>query len=157
MSLVKGAFIALVILPATEIGAFVLVAVMIGLLWTIVLFLATSLAGVFLLRRFGRRDFDRIRVALAQHGLRAIHLETPGVAAVLGGILLAFPGFITDLLGLALFVPRFRRWAAAGLRKAASKRRRRRDDARVIELEPDEWHQIPDRSRKRTHKSKDQA
>jgi UPF0716 protein FxsA len=154
MSLVKWTFIGLVLLPAAEIGAFLLVAMMIGWLWTIVLFLATSLAGVILLRQSGRSDLDRVRAALAQEGLRAVHLETPGFAPILGGILLVFPGFITDLLGLALFVPRFRRWAAGALGETFRKRRRRRDTATVIDLEPDEWHQIPDRRPKGRRKPK---
>ncbi len=157
MSLVKWTFIGLVLLPAAEIGAFVLVAAMIGWLWTIVLFLATSLAGVMLLRRSGRSDLDRVRAALAKDGLRAVHLETPGFATVLGGILLVFPGFITDMLGLALLVPPFRRWAGSMLAKTVRKRRRRRDAATVIDLAPDEWHQIPDRRPKGRRKPKDGA
>jgi UPF0716 protein FxsA len=154
MSLVKWAFIGLVILPAAEIGAFVLVAVAIGWLWAIVLFLATSLAGVILLRRYGRADLDRVRAALARDGLRAVHLETPGFAAMLGGILLVFPGFITDLLGAALLAPPLRRWAAGALARAARKRRRARGDSAVIDLEPDQWHRIPDRRPKGRRKPK---
>src|SRR5215472_14047713 len=40
-------------------------------------------------------------------------LETPGVATMVSGILLIFPGFITDLLGAALLLPAVRRRAAA--------------------------------------------
>lgn len=157
MSLVKWAFIIFVTLPAAEIGAFILVVLMIGWLWTVVLFLATSLVGIFLLRRYGRNDLNRFRDALASDGLRAIHLETPGFAAMLGGILLVFPGFITDLLGAALLVPRFRRWASAALRNLARRRRRGRHDAPVIDLEPDQWHRLPDHSPKGRRKSKRRA
>ena len=157
MSLVKWAFIIFVTLPAAELGAFVLVALMIGWLWTVVLFLATSLAGIFLLRRYGRSDLGRFRDARASDGLRAVHLETPGFAAMLGGILLVFPGFITDLIGAALLVPSFRRWASAMLRNLARKRRRGRHDAPVIDLEPDQWHRLPDRSPKGRRKSKRRA
>ena len=70
---------------------------------------------MLLLQTFGRADLDRLRAAFAQDGIRAVHLETPGVATVLGGILLVFPGFITDVLGVALCVPALRRWAAGKL------------------------------------------
>ena len=113
MSLVKWTFIGLLVLPAAEILAFILVAALIGWWWAAIFFVATSVAGVLLLRRSGRADLDRLRAAFARDGLRAVHLETPGVATMLGGILLSFPGFITDLLGAALFVPAIRRWAAA--------------------------------------------
>jgi len=110
--------------------------------------------GALLLRRFGRADLDRLRTAFARDGIRALHLETPGMATMLGGILLIFPGFITDLLGAALLLPAVRRWAAAKLATFARSSRRAPRDDRVLELEPGEWHQIPDRGRRRRRKSK---
>jgi UPF0716 protein FxsA len=120
-----------------------------------VLLLATSVIGLTLLRRFGAGDLDRLRAALAADGIGAIHLETPGAAALLGGILLIFPGFITDVAGAALLLPAIRRWVAARLAKLARNRRRSQRDRRVIDLEPGEWHQIQDqrRSRKSTSHS----
>jgi UPF0716 protein FxsA len=145
MSLVKWAFIGLLLLPAAEIGIVILVALLIGWLWTIILFLATSAAGVILLRRSGRSDLDRARAAFAKDGFRAVHLEMPGFAPIIGGILLVFPGFITDLLGLALLVPRFRRWAGSRLRQAARQPRPSRPgEVTVIDLAPNEWQQITD-------------
>ena len=154
MSLVKWTLIGLLVLPAAELFAFFLVAALIGWLWAAGLFIATSIAAVLLLRRFGRADLDRLRTAFARDGIRALHLETPGMATMLGGILLIFPGFITDLLGAALLLPTVRRWAAAKLATFARSSRRTPRDDRVIELEPGEWHQIPDRGRRRRRKSK---
>ena len=154
MSLVKWTLIGLLVLPAAELLAFLLMAALIGWWWAAGLFIATSIVGVLLLRRFGRADLDRLRAAFAQDGIRALHLETPGMATMLGGILLIFPGFITDLLGAALLLPAVRRWAAAKLATFARSSRRTPRDDRVIELEPGEWHQIPDRGRRRRRKSK---
>lgn len=154
MSLVKWTLIGLLVLPAAELFAFFLMAALIGWFWAAGLFIATSIVGVLLLRRFGRADLDRLRTAFARDGIRALHLETPGVATMLGGILLIFPGFITDLLGAALLLPAVRRWAAAKLATFARSPRRTPRDDRVIELEPGEWHQIPDRGRRRRRKSK---
>jgi UPF0716 protein FxsA len=152
--LVKWTLIGLLVLPAAELFAFFLLAALIGWLWAAGLLIATSIAGVLLLRRFGRADLDRLRTAFARDGIRALHLETPGVATMLGGILLIFPGFITDLLGAALLLPAVRRWAAAKLATFARSSRRTPRDDRVLELEPGEWHQIPDRGRRRRRKSK---
>src|SRR5438105_12812039 len=105
MSLVKWAFVGLVLLPAAELGVFFLVAVLIGWPWAIAFFLGTSVVGILVLRRSGRADFDRFRAALDREGLRAIHLDAPGLAPMLGGILLVCPGFITDILGAALLLP----------------------------------------------------
>ena len=154
MSLVKWTLIGLLVLPAAELFAFFLVAALIGWLWAAGLFIATSILGALLLRRFGRADLDRLRTAFARDGVRALHLETPGMATMLGGILLIFPGFITDLLGAALLLPTVRRWAAAKLATFARSSRRTPRDDRVLELEPGEWHQIPDRGRRRRRKSK---
>ena len=154
MSLVKWTLIGLLVLPAAELFAFFLMAALIGWLWAAGLFIATSIVGALLLRRFGRADLDRLRTAFARDGIRALHLETPGMATMLGGILLIFPGFITDLLGAALLLPTVRRWAAARFATFARSSRRTPRDDRVIELEPGEWHQIPDRGRRRRRKSK---
>jgi len=154
MSLVKWTLIGLLVLPAAELFAFFLVAALIGWLWAAGLFIATSILGALLLRRFGRADLDRLRTAFARDGIRALHLETPGMATMLGGILLIFPGFITDLLGAALLLPTVRRWAAAKLATFARSSRRTPRDDRVIELEPGEWHQIPERGRRQRRKSK---
>jgi UPF0716 protein FxsA len=149
MSLVKWAFVGLLILPAAEIGALILVAATIGWPLTILAFAATSALGVYLLRKSGRSDLDRLRQGISAEGLGGLHLETPGLARVLGGILLVFPGFVTDIIGAALFVPACRRWIARAFEKAARKRRhqaRDRSAPSVIDLEPDEWHQVSDRS-----------
>jgi len=150
--LVKWTFIGLLMLPIAEVASFLLVAVLIGWFWAAALFFATSVAGVLLLRRSGRNDLDRFRAAFAQDGIRAVHLESPGVAAMLGGILLVFPGFITDLMGAALLVPPLRRWLVGKLAQARRNRRRRQHDDHVIDLAPDEWQQIPDRRRDRPRK-----
>ena len=148
MSLVKWTFIGLAALPAAELLALILVAALIGWLWTAALFVATSVVGVLLLRKSGRADLDRVRNAFARDGIRAIRLETPGVAPVIGGILLVFPGFITDILGAALYLPPLRRWAAGKLATRSRRAGQRRDD-HVIDLEPGEWHHLPYRRRRR--------
>jgi UPF0716 family protein affecting phage T7 exclusion len=155
MSLVKWTFIGLAALPAAEFLALILVAALIGWLWTAALFVATSVVGVLLLRKSGRADLDRVRNAFARDGIRAIHLETPGVAPVIGGILLIFPGFITDILGAALYVPPLRRWAAGKLAERVGRTGRRHDE-HVIDLEPGEWHHLPDQRRRR-RKPRDRA
>jgi UPF0716 family protein affecting phage T7 exclusion len=83
-----------------------------------------------------------------------MHLDTPGLAPAIAGILLVFPGFITDILGAAMLVPALRRWAAARFRQARGERRRRQRDQRVIDLEPGEWRQISEPRRERRRKSK---
>ena len=153
MSLVKWAFIGLLLLPVLEVAVFLAVAALVGWLVAGILFLATSVLGVAVLRRFGRRDLARLAEALASDGIRALHLETPGLAKMVAAILLVFPGFITDVLGAALFIPQFRRWSAGVLRKSARRSRARREN--ILDLEPGEWRQIESRGRR--HNSKGEA
>jgi UPF0716 protein FxsA len=150
MSLVKWTFIALIGLPAAEIVGFLVVAALIGWFWAGIAFIATSVLGVILLRRSGRRDLARLLHSLRNDGISALRLDSAAAATMLGTILLVLPGFITDVLGAALFVPALRRWAAAALAHAARDRSARRDH--VIDLEPGEWHRVPDRSRPRRRK-----
>jgi UPF0716 protein FxsA len=148
MSLLKWVFIGLFILPLAEIAALLLVAAMIGWPLTIVCFLATSAIGAFLLQKSGGSELGRLRRAIGTDGLRGLHLETPGLGPVLAAILLVIPGFVTDIVGAALLLPVCRRWAAAMLERAARRRRQRPRDKSappVIDLEPGEWHQEPDR------------
>jgi UPF0716 protein FxsA len=144
MSLVKWGFIGLFLLPLAEMAAFVAVALAIGWIPAACLFLATSILGLLILRRSGRSDLDRFRDAFRRDGLRAIHLESPGLGPMLGGILLLFPGFITDVLGLLLLIPAVRRKLRGMIARARETHRRQRDPS-VVDLTPKEWHQVSEK------------
>ena len=144
MSLVKWGFIGLFLLPIAEMAAFVAVALALGWLPAVCLFLATSFLGLLILRRSGRNDFDRFRDAFRRDGIRAIHLESPGLGPMLGGILLVFPGFITDALGALLLVPAVRRQLRRLIARTREERRRQSDPS-VVDLTPKEWRQVSER------------
>ncbi len=145
MPLVKWGFIGLLLLPVAEIAAFIVIAALIGWLWAICLFLATTVLGLAILKRSGRKDVDRFRAEFAKDGFYAIHLESPGLGPIIGGILLVIPGFITDVLGLMLLVPGIRRWLRGMLGRALEKARRPRDPS-VIDLTPNEWRRLSDKT-----------
>jgi UPF0716 protein FxsA len=141
MSLVKWAFVGLFLLPAAEIAAFLVIVLSIGWLGAICLFLATTILGVFVLQRSGRRDFDRLQTRISRDGLAAIRLDSAGVGFLMGGILLLFPGFITDIIGALLLVPALQRKIAATIGRASDARRRNTRPA-VVDLTPEEWRQV---------------
>jgi len=147
MSLVKWGFIGLFLLPVAEMAAFAAVAMAIGWIPAACLFLATTVLGLLILRRSGRSDLDRFRDAFRREGFRAIHLESPGLGPMLGGILLVFPGFITDALGALLLVPAIRRKLRRMLARSRETRRREREPS-VIDLTPTEWHQVSEKPAK---------
>jgi UPF0716 protein FxsA len=147
MSFIKWAFIGLLMLPAAEMAAFLVVVYLTGWFWAIAMCVATSVIGVVLLRSIGRTGLEPLR-----RGHRALHLRTPAAATMVAGILLILPGFITDFIGAGLLVPPLRRWAVIALTRLGRRRRRPRD-SRMIDLEPGEWHQIPDHKTGRRRKS----
>lgn len=145
MSLVKWAFLALLLLPAFELAVFILVAQMIGWVWALAWCLATSFAGAILLRAC-RASLTRFRAVLSDDGMRRVQFEGPRLGLLLAGILLLLPGFITDVLGLLLLVPAVRQAAARAIGRALRNRWGAPPPDAVVDLPPDQWQRIPDRN-----------
>lgn len=100
-------FFLFVAMPIAEIALIVSVGSAIGVLPTIALVIATALAGTILLRRQGVQVLARLRNDLAQDRVPAAAVGQ-AVCIAIAGVLLLTPGFITDSLGLALFIPAVR-------------------------------------------------
>ncbi len=141
--MVKWIIIAILLLPLAEIAAFILVAAVVGLGWAFFLMLATTLAGVLVLRQAGRGGIARFRVAVADTDVAGIQANTGGFLTVMAGLLLFLPGFLTDAAGLALLIGPVRRWCGRTFRGWV--RRRSTGDRSTIDLAPDEWQRLPDR------------
>ena len=93
--------------PLAEIAAFVAVGSHIGVLATIALVIATAIAGGMLMRVQGLGALQRIQDITRRGdvpGRELVH----GVMILLAGLLLLLPGFLTDILGLLLFIPPIR-------------------------------------------------
>lgn len=96
--------ILLLALPLAEIAGFVIVGREIGALATIGLVLATSVLGGVLLRIQGFGALSRIRAATEGGGSPGREL-VHGVMIMFAVFLLLLPGFITDIVGILLFLP----------------------------------------------------
>jgi len=94
-------------LPLLEIAVFIEVGSAIGVWPTIGATVATALAGSLLLRAQGLAALTRARAQMDQGQLPAREMFE-GVCLILAGALLLVPGFVTDVLGLLLFIPPFR-------------------------------------------------
>lgn len=110
----------LLALLALEVAALVAVAKLVGLSWTLLLLVALSVLGGWLLRREGVRAWRRFRTA-AQSGPPGRH-ATDGVVGLGGALLLAVPGFVTAALGLFLLLPPVRVLARRGVQHLAERR-----------------------------------
>lgn len=102
--------LALLAWPLLEIAGFIVVGTHIGVLATIGLILATAVAGAMLLRIQGFGAMTRIREAAARDQSPAREI-IHGAMIMLAGILLLVPGFVTDILGILLFLPPVRELA----------------------------------------------
>ena len=94
-------------LPLLEVAVFIQVGGVIGVWPTIGATIATALAGSLLLRAQGLAVLMRARSQMDQGQLPAREMFE-GVCLVLAGALLLVPGFVTDVVGLLLFVPPLR-------------------------------------------------
>jgi UPF0716 protein FxsA len=139
-------------LPILEIAVFIMVGSEIGVLRTLALILLSTVAGAFLLRVQGFGALARIRrEAEAGHdpGRELAH----GAMIMLAGILLLIPGFVTDILGLLLFVPPIRELAWRFLKRRMvvvssfgsgfGGFRRETRDGKTIDLDEEEFHRTP--------------
>lgn len=91
-------------IPLLEIAVFILVGGQIGVLATLALTLVTAAAGAVLLRRQGLTTLTRMRAELEADRIPARQLADGAMIAA-AGLLLLTPGFVTDTIGLMLFVP----------------------------------------------------
>jgi UPF0716 protein FxsA len=93
-----------IVVPLAELYVILKVGDAIGVVWTILLLAADSLLGSMLLRSQGRSVWRRFNEALASG--RLPHREVvDGVLVIFGGAFLITPGFLTDIVGLALLLP----------------------------------------------------
>ena len=137
----KWIITAILLLPLAEIVAFILIAALIGLGFAFLLMLATTLAGFLMLRRAGRGGIARFRGAVTDTA--SIPANASSFLTVLAGLLLFLPGFLTDLVGVALLIRPVRRWFGRTVRLWL--RRRNPADRSTIDLAPGDWQQVPER------------
>ena len=135
----------ILLLPLIEIAGFIVVGRQIGVLPTIGLVMAAVLAGVVLLRFQGLGAIARIRRASETGAIPGRELAD-GAMIMLAGILLVVPGFVTDIMGLLLFIGPVRTlvWRYLGSRITVVTAtgfggRARRADDMTIDLAEDEY------------------
>ena len=121
LRLTRMAAAALLLLPIFEIAVLVAVGKAIGGWPTFLLLVATSLLGVWMIRREGARAWRALEQAVRSGRMPAREIAD-GIVVLVGGGLLVAPGFVTDLLGLLLVLP-FTRPVARSMLAAVISRR----------------------------------
>ena len=103
---------ALILWPVAEVFVAIKVADAIGVLLTLLLIVASWPIGTWTLRARGRTAMRRLSAALAQ-GRAPGNEVLDGALGLAGGVALMIPGFITDVVGIALLLPPSRAAARA--------------------------------------------
>jgi UPF0716 protein FxsA len=96
--------ITFILVPIAEIYVLIQVGQVIGPWWTILLLIADSIFGSWLLKREGAKAWTAFRVALGEGRMPAKELAD-GILIVVGGTLMISPGFVTDVFGMILILP----------------------------------------------------
>ncbi|KJS41213.1 MAG: hypothetical protein VR70_05085 [Rhodospirillaceae bacterium BRH_c57] len=90
--------------PLIEIAVFIQVGGVLGLWPTIALVLLTAVAGTALLRAQGLATLRRAQTSV-ERGEVPLREVFDGACLLVAGVLLLTPGFVTDAMGLLLFLP----------------------------------------------------
>ncbi len=98
------ALLLMILWPVAELFVAIKVAEGIGVLLTVLALIAGWPLGVWLMRAEGRGAVRRLSAAVAA-GRPPGREVLDGALVLIGGLLLIVPGFITDVLGLALLAP----------------------------------------------------
>lgn len=96
--------VAFVVVPLVEIYVLIQVGQVIGPWWTILLLVADSILGSWLIKREGGHAWRALRTALDSGRMPGRELAD-GALILVGGTLMLSPGFVTDLFGILLILP----------------------------------------------------
>ncbi len=148
-----------ILLPLAEIAGFVVVGQWVGLWTTLALVLLSGLLGMLLLRMQGLQVLRQLSED-GREGRVPGETIVHGAMIVIASLLLMIPGFITDIIGIALFIPGVRRliWSSIGRRivvtgSSSFRREHRyseqgnpRSQGRVVDLDDEDFRREPNPS-----------
>ena len=97
-------FIAFLVVTIVEIFVLSQVGQVFGAWWTVLLLIADSLFGSWLLKREGVRAWRALQVAFTEGRMPTRELADAALI-VFGGTLMISPGFVTDVVGLLAILP----------------------------------------------------
>jgi len=100
----KSLILLIVIIPLVEIFIMIKVGHVVGAFNTILLIAFTAFAGIYYAKLEGLSTLKAGLNQLVKNEIPAYELMS-GATIAIGALLLIFPGFLTDLIGLLLIVP----------------------------------------------------
>lgn len=111
----------LLLVAVVEVAVLIAVGDLIGLLPTLLVLLAASVLGLWLLRREGTRAFAALTDAVRSRRPPRRELSD-GMLIAAGGVLILLPGLVSDVLGLLVLLPPTRALLRRRIARAARRR-----------------------------------
>ena len=99
-----------------ELAALVAIGSELGILLAIAGIFVTGMVGIWLLRNQGRTIMSSLQAQLA-HGEAPVASLANGTSIMAGAVLMLIPGYLTDAIGLVMFLPVIRTLIGASLLK----------------------------------------
>lgn len=99
-----------------ELAALVAIGGELGVLLTIAGIFVTAMVGIWLLRNQGRAIMSSLQAQLAR-GEAPVASLAAGTSIMAGAVLMLIPGYLTDAIGLVMFLPVIRTLIGASLLK----------------------------------------
>lgn len=135
--------IGLIAVPILEIAVLIKVGQSVGALPVVGLLLLAAVFGLLVIRSRGFALAQNVRATLRQGQLPAVPLADAALVAFAGALLI-LPGFLSDIVAVALLLPPVRLalygWAARHLARFAPSQSRPAP-RQVIDLSGDDWRQ----------------
>ncbi|MFC4403683.1 FxsA family protein [Gracilibacillus xinjiangensis] len=113
-------FIAILVMPALEIGVMIWAGGQVGPWWVVLLIVLTGIAGAWLAKKQGLETVRKAQQAM-QMGQSPQEEIFDGLCILIGGIVLLTPGFITDAFGFVLLIPSTRKPVKEMIKKLLQK------------------------------------
>ena len=127
--------ILLLALPLIELASLIMIGQRVGVGWTLLWVLFTGIAGLMLIQRYGWNTLQQLQQKMVLNR-SPFHVLKSGMWGVFAGLLIAFPGLVSDVLAVpCLVVALLHRGSGSGPGDQDGPRSHQRGEYTIIEGE----------------------
>jgi UPF0716 protein FxsA len=119
-------------LPIIELIIFLLAGNLIGIPETLFVVIGTGILGAILLKKQGLKAIRNVQVQLNQ-GIMPGDAILDSFCVLIGGLLLLFPGFLTDIVGAIMLIPPTRRIVKLLLMRGIQRKLQKKNRVTIIQ------------------------
>lgn len=127
----RNFIISLLLLPLIELIIFLLAGNIIGITETLIIVIGTGILGGVLLKKQGLKAICNVQVQLNQ-GIMPGDAILDSFCVLVGGLLLLFPGFLTDIVGVIILFPPTRRIGKNLLMRSIQRKLQKKNRVTII-------------------------